>query len=108
MTARFRSSRAVRVRALATCLVVAGVLSACGGVSATDGPTLYSSQCARCHGGDGQGGTGPAINADGRELTTAEIRLVISEGRRGTAMPAFRGLSDLQVDNLVAYVEGLS
>jgi len=53
--------------------------------------TLYSENCAGCHGPDGRGGAAIAL-ADPVYLAIADdavIRKVISNGIRGTAMPAF-------------------
>lgn len=53
--------------------------------------TLYSENCAGCHGQEGRGGAAIAL-ADPVYLAIADdvvIRKVISNGVRGTAMPAF-------------------
>ena len=53
--------------------------------------TLYSENCAGCHGPEGKGGAAIAL-ADPVYLAIADdaaIRKVISNGVRGTAMPAF-------------------
>jgi cytochrome c oxidase cbb3-type subunit III len=67
--------------------------------------TLYSENCAGCHGAEGRGGAAIALNnpvylaiAD-----DAAIRKVIANGVRGTAMPAFAEsaggmLTDAQID----------
>jgi len=67
--------------------------------------TLYSENCAGCHGGDGRGGAAIAL-ANPVYLAIADdaaIRKVIAEGMRGTAMPAFAGsagglLTEAQID----------
>lgn len=75
----------------------------------TDFTTLYSQNCAACHGANGQ--NGPAIDLANPEyqalLDDATLRKWISGGMPGTEMPAFaqsRGgmLTDAQVDALVA------
>ena len=67
--------------------------------------TLYSENCAGCHGAEGRGGAAIALNnpvylaiAD-----DAAVRRVIANGVRGTAMPAFAEsaggmLTDAQID----------
>jgi cytochrome c oxidase cbb3-type subunit III len=53
--------------------------------------TLYSENCAGCHGAEGRGGAAIAL-ADPVYLAIADdaaIRKVIANGVRGTAMPAF-------------------
>ena len=67
--------------------------------------TLYSENCAGCHGAEGRGGAAIAL-ADPVYLTIADdavIRKVIANGARGTAMPAFAEsaggmLTDKQID----------
>ena len=67
--------------------------------------TLYSENCAGCHGPEGRGGAAIAL-ADPVYLAVADdtaIRKVISNGVRGTAMPAFAEsaggmLTDKQID----------
>jgi cytochrome c oxidase cbb3-type subunit III len=67
--------------------------------------TLYSQNCAGCHGPEGRGGAAIAL-ADPVYLAIADdavIRNVIANGVRGTAMPAFAEsaggmLTDKQID----------
>jgi cytochrome c oxidase cbb3-type subunit III len=67
--------------------------------------TLYSENCAGCHGAEGRGGAAIAL-ADPVYLAIADdavIRRVIANGVRGTAMPAFAEsaggmLTDKQID----------
>jgi mono/diheme cytochrome c family protein len=93
---------------LALTVILWLVLVGCGGIETVDGPEIYASQCARCHGGDGQGGSGPALDADSRlpALSDEEVTGAIAMGRRG--MPRFSGLSDVQMNNLLAHLRSLS
>jgi len=67
--------------------------------------TLYAENCAGCHGAEGRGGAAIALG-DPVYLAIADdavIRKVISNGVRGTAMPAFAEssggmLTDKQID----------
>jgi mono/diheme cytochrome c family protein len=67
--------------------------------------TLYSENCAGCHGTDGRGGAAIAL-ADPVYLAIADkdaMRKVIANGVRGTSMPAFAQsaggmLTDKQID----------
>lgn len=67
--------------------------------------TLYSQNCAGCHGANGQGGAAIAL-ADPVYLAIvddASLRKVTAEGVRGTSMPAFAQsaggmLTDKQID----------
>lgn len=90
------------------------------------GPALYVAQCARCHGvdghGDGAGAASPTFSAPPRDLTAGQYRFVstlsgvatdddlratIRNGIVSSGMPAFDGLTDAQVDSLVAVLDTL-
>jgi cbb3-type cytochrome c oxidase subunit III len=75
------------------------------------GRQLYADDCAACHGDNGEGQVGPALNS--RELlkTTVDATLhsLIRTGVPGSVMPAwgqaFGGpLTDEQVNQLVAFI----
>jgi cytochrome c oxidase cbb3-type subunit III len=75
----------------------------------TDFATLYSQNCAACHGVNGQ--NGPAIDLANPEYQAlvgdAPLRKWISGGMPGTQMPAFAQsaggmLTDAQIDALIA------
>lgn len=75
----------------------------------TDFATLYSQNCAACHGANGQ--NGPAINLANPEyqalVDDPTLRKWISGGMPGTEMPAFAQsqggmLTDVQVNALIA------
>jgi cytochrome c oxidase cbb3-type subunit 3 len=73
--------------------------------------TLYSENCAGCHGAEGRGGAAIAL-ADPVYLAIADdavIRKVIANGVRGTAMPAFAEsaggmMNDKQIDVITSGV----
>ena len=73
--------------------------------------TLYSENCAGCHGAEGRGGAAIAL-ADPIYLAFADdavIRKVIANGVRGTAMPAFAEsaggmLTDKQIDVITSEI----
>lgn len=89
-------------------LAVAG--SAPSAKAADTGKSLFSSNCAVCHGEDGHGtATGKALNAPDlssaavQKLTNAQITAQIDNGKGN--MPPFKSqLSASQVKLLVAYV----
>ena len=75
----------------------------------TDFATLYSQNCAACHGANGQ--NGPAMDLGNPEyqalIDDATLRKWISNGMPGTEMPAFAQsaggmLTDAQVNALIA------
>ncbi len=62
---------------------------------------VYKSLCAQCHGQNGEGSVGPAVN-DLSDDTDEEIADVINHGVSDTFMPAFSSiLSDAQIQGLV-------
>ena len=73
--------------------------------------TLYRENCAGCHGAEGHGGAAIAL-ADPVYLTIADeavMRPVISNGVRGTSMPAFAQsaggmLTDKQIDVITSEI----
>jgi mono/diheme cytochrome c family protein len=81
---------------------------------------LYKAQCASCHGLDGKGKTtigkknGAKDWTDGKtlkEMTDAQIKQLIRDGKKGDdgkqKMPAFKKLTEVQVDDLIKYVRSL-
>lgn len=93
---------------------------------ASRGEKLFGRYCAGCHGAKGEGshGTGvtfsrprdlpimpPALNNPGylASATDAQIKNTLIKGREGTPMVAFkpRGLTDRDLDDIVAFVRSL-
>jgi len=70
----------------------------------TRGANTYSSNCAVCHGTEGQGGIGPSLkqNAFVGALPDAELIQFIKTGRPGTTMGGFGGLSDQEIADVIA------
>ncbi len=82
--------------------------------AAVDGASLFNRQCAQCHGRDGRAKTRRGRQTHTRDITNAEWQNDISDERifnsisRGKGkMPAFKKLSDGEIDALVAYVRRL-
>jgi len=78
-------------------------------IDAAAGGRIFASQCAMCHGGQGEGGIGPALNQpDFRYGHNEEaVHESITKGRPN-GMPGFGGqLSGNDIDNLTAFVLGL-
>lgn len=64
----------------------------------TSGSTLFTSNCASCHGANATGGSGP--NLVGQDETTV-IEAVLSGPDE---MPAFTALTDQQIADITAFV----
>ncbi len=97
-------------RVLATVLVAGVVLAGCGddGDSAPPtGESLYRSNCAACHGGSGQGASGPTlVGDDATPYTDEELATVIAEGIG--SMPGFADrLEADEIDMIVDHIRTL-
>ena len=69
---------------------------------ATSGEDVYQQCCARCHGGAGEGGSGPAMEGVADRLDVDEHIAVVREGRGG--MPGWDDtLSDEEIEAVVDY-----
>lgn len=107
------------LRAAAAVVVTVLVLAACKthGVESSGGAqpipiqqggaATYARSCARCHGANREGdGTAPALDAARMaSLGDQPLRFVIAYGKG--QMPAFGGLSEAQVTELINYLRGL-
>ncbi|NTU84341.1 MAG: c-type cytochrome [Chloroflexales bacterium] len=76
------------------------------------GERLFVSTCTSCHGENGTGGIGPAINSQqflSRKDDAAITQAITVGGRRpGSAMPAFgERLTTVEIDALVRYIRSL-
>jgi mono/diheme cytochrome c family protein len=78
-----------------------------------DGHTIFAHNCAPCHGPEGKGiaamktpdFTDPKVQAS---LTDDAIRQTIRNGKKGTAMPAWRGkLSEDEIASVAGYLRTL-
>ncbi len=81
----------------------------------SDGQKLFDTNCAKCHGPDGSGGTvvGKAVGAkdlraaEAKKMTDAEIYTQIDQGKGN--MPPFGGtLNKAQIDSLIPIVREFS
>jgi mono/diheme cytochrome c family protein len=88
---------------------------------------VYKANCAGCHGNAGEG-NGPAASSlkpkpanfvavdykdskgkNPREYTDAELTEIIQNGRKGTAMPAWKKqLTADKINDVLAYVRSLA
>jgi mono/diheme cytochrome c family protein len=81
---------------------------------AASGASIFQQQCSSCHGTDGKGlaasGTPDLTNFRARSgIPSQRVIDAISNGKPGTAMPAFRGrLSAAEIDSVTSFVQSLS
>lgn len=79
--------------------------------NADAGKTVWMNQCAKCHGGNGQGigimGTPALVNPEWQaRMTDAQIVTVIQTGKK--KMPAFgQQLSQQEINDVVAFIRTL-
>lgn len=73
------------------------------------GRQMFITACAGCHGLDGQGGErAPNLTApEVRRRSDGELSRIVSQGIRGTAMPAFHSFGPREIGELVAYLRRL-
>jgi mono/diheme cytochrome c family protein len=74
---------------------------------AADGALVYSANCAACHGIQGEGGIGTALqnNAFIQSQTNSELVQFTLVGRPGTAMAGFESrLDEAQIANAIAFL----
>ncbi len=83
--------------------------------SAASGATLYTAQCAGCHGGDGSGSTPVGKSLKVQDLRKPEIQamkdtdLAVAIEKGKGKMPPFKGkLSASQVGQVVDYIRSLA
>jgi cbb3-type cytochrome c oxidase subunit III len=84
-----------------------------GGVPAADGAGIYKKNCMMCHGADGSGFatlktpnfTDPKWQSSTKDK---EMREVIKNGKKGTAMVGFSSqLKDEEISAVIAYIRSL-
>ncbi len=69
---------------------------------AANGAELYTSNCSSCHGADGEGSFGPALQGLTDDASDAELSDVILNGE-GEDMPGFN-FTDQEVADVIAHM----
>jgi alcohol dehydrogenase (cytochrome c) len=88
-------------------LLLTAVTGVCPGQTTEQGREFYNDNCARCHGGDAQGGeTGPAILPQVSARTDEDLADYIRQGMPVNGMPAF-ALNDAQMNRLIGYLRAM-
>lgn len=90
---------------------IQNVLAADQAAQVTRGAKLYSDNCTTCHGDNGEGDKGPALNSKSflKSADDSTIFSLISSGVPGTAMPTWAQahggpFTDEQVRDLVSFI----
>ena len=75
-------------------------------VAAPDGADLYGEHCSVCHGAKGEGGVGVPLTLPDfiNNVSDEYLSKTIRYGRPGRIMPAFKNLSDSQVNAITKHV----
>ena len=71
-----------------------------------EGEKVYAANCVACHQANGKGVPGTFAALDGSKIATgakAEHINIVMNGKTGTAMAAFKHLSDVQIAAVVTY-----
>lgn len=99
----------------AAAMITACCCVTCLAADSAAGKAVYEKKCKMCHGAAGEGNPGMAkalnvtianlSSADVQKLSDADIKMVIAQGK-GKMKPV-AGLSDADVDNVIAYVRTL-
>lgn len=71
------------------------------------GKEVYTAKCTACHGVKGDAGLAGAKNLMITTLTADQQKDIIKNGKAGTDMRAFAGLTDEQLNGLMAYIKTL-
>ncbi len=72
------------------------------------GEAIYNETCAACHGAEGEGNIGPALNDSMHAWhhVDAQLTALILDGRPGTPMAGHRGhLTEEEIDAVLSYLK---
>ena len=70
------------------------------------GAAVYAANCAACHQANGKGVAGAFPGLDGSKVVTgpaADQIAIVLHGKAGTAMPAWKQLSDVDIASVITY-----
>ncbi|MCB0036877.1 MAG: c-type cytochrome [Anaerolineales bacterium] len=72
------------------------------------GEAIFIETCAACHGSEGEGNVGPALNGSMHAWhhIDSQLRLIIRDGIEGTAMVGHKDhLSNEEIDAVISYIK---
>lgn len=96
----------MRVSIALPCALLASLVV--GAQSPDAGRQVYVGRCAGCHGTNGDGGElGPAITMRVPARTDEELTTLFQQGLPTAGMPAFPGLADTEVRDLIRFLRAL-
>lgn len=75
--------------------------------SVANGKSIYAKNCASCHGAQGEGGIGPALNSKSKldSLGLENVRHTVEAGVPDTAMSAWEGvLTEEEIEDVVHFM----
>lgn len=102
-------SRSLALSAVVLAFASLVMLAAAGAVRADDGQALYSDQCAKCHGAQGQSDTpvGKAMKVPklaGKSWTEAELVSAVRENKKHASVS--KKVSDADLTAIAAFMAG--
>lgn len=107
-------SQIKKALAVASMTALVGISSAWG-ADAAAGKAVYDKKCKLCHGAMGEGNPGmakalgttiaPLGSAEVQKMSDADLKKIITQGKGKMKPPA--GLSDADVDNVIAHIRTL-
>jgi mono/diheme cytochrome c family protein len=92
---------------IATSATITGVWATDFEESVANGKNIYAKDCASCHGAEGEGAVGPALDSKAKldSLGLENVKHSIEDGVEGTAMPGWKGvLTDDEIDDVVHFM----
>lgn len=86
-------------------LILAFMLSLAASATET-GAALYAKNCAVCHGNEGRGGVGVPLALPDFQYAVSDqfLERTIRHGRPGRVMPAFKNLSDADIQGIIQHI----
>ena len=97
------------------CLVALAIMFTAGSASAGDAKAIFDTNCAKCHGADGKGGTKMGQKAGCKDFTDAAYQATLTNDKMASAIKngvkegdksKMKGFPELAADTnaLVAYI----